>query len=149
MMLGSDRYWPGLCQAIGRPDLLADPRFATARDRAAHSAGCVAELDAVFSAHPLDHWRTALATQDGPWAVVAHVAEAATDGQARANGYVQDVDYGDGRCLPMVGAPVQFDETAPALRPAPEHGAHTEEVLLELGLDWDEIIRLKTVGAVL
>ena len=35
------------------------------------------------------------------------------------------------------------------LRPAPEHGAHTEEVLLELGLDWDEIIRLKTAGAVL
>ena len=71
------------------------------------------------------------------------------DAQARANGYVQDVDYGDGRRLPMVGAPVQFDETAPPLRPAPEHGAHTEEVLLELGLDWDEIIRLKTAGAVL
>src|SRR5437764_298628 len=57
MMLGSDRYWPGLCQAIGRPDLVADPRFATARDRAAHSAECVAELDAVFSAQPLAHWR--------------------------------------------------------------------------------------------
>ena len=149
MMLGSDRYWPGFCQAIGRPDLVADARFATARDRAAHSAECVAELDAVFSARPLDHWRTALAAQDGPWAVVAHVAEAAHDPQARVNGYVQDVDYGDGRSLPMVGAPVQFDETAPPLRPAPEHGAHTEEVLLELGLDWDEIIRLKTAGAVL
>ena len=49
----------------------------------------------------------------------------------------------------MVGAPVQIDEAAPPLRPAPEHGAHTEEVLLELGLDWDEIIRLKTAGAVL
>jgi crotonobetainyl-CoA:carnitine CoA-transferase CaiB-like acyl-CoA transferase len=49
----------------------------------------------------------------------------------------------------MVGAPVQFDETAPPLRRAPEHGAHTEEVLLELGLAWDEIIRLKTLGAVL
>jgi len=149
MMLGSDRYWPGLCRAIGRPDLVTDPRFTTARDRAASSAECVAELDAVFSSQPLDHWRAALATQDGPWAVVAHVAEAADDAQARVNGYVQDVDYGDGRRLPMVGAPVQLDEVAPLLRPAPEHGAHTEEVLLELGYDWDAIIALKTAGAVL
>ena len=149
MMLGSDRYWPGLCQAIGRPNLVADPRFATARDRAANSAACVAELDAIFSAQPLDHWRTVLAGQEGPWAVVAHVAEAVADEQARANGYVQDVDYGDGRRLPMVGAPVQFDEVAPTLRPAPEHGAQTEEVLLELGFDWEEISRLKAAGAVL
>ncbi|HEV7862878.1 MAG TPA: CoA transferase, partial [Acidimicrobiia bacterium] len=130
MMLGSDRYWPGLCQAIGRPDLLTDARFATARDRAAHSAECVAALDAVFCAQPLDHWRTALAGQEGPWAVVAHAAEATVDQQARSNGYIQDVDYGDGRSIPMIAAPVQFEETAPTLRPAPEHGAHTEEVLL-------------------
>ena len=90
-----------------------------------------------------------LAGQEGPWAVVTHAAEAMGDRQARVNGYVQDVDYGDGRSLPMIAAPVQFDETAPALRPAPEHGAHTEEVLLELGLGWDEISGLKASGAVL
>ena len=149
MMLGSDRYWPGLCRAIGRPDLVTDERFVTARARAARSAECVAELDAVFSSRPLDHWRTALAEQDGPWAVVAHAAEAGADAQARTNGYVQDVDYGDGRHLPMVATPVQFDESVPALQPAPEHGAHTEEVLLELGYDWDDIVRFKTSGAVL
>jgi crotonobetainyl-CoA:carnitine CoA-transferase CaiB-like acyl-CoA transferase len=103
----------------------------------------------VFSAQPLHHWRTVLASQEGPWAVVAHAGETIGDGQARVNGYVQDVDYGDGRSLPMVAAPVQFDEMAPALKPAPEHGAHTEEVLQELGLDWEEIVRLKTGGAVL
>jgi crotonobetainyl-CoA:carnitine CoA-transferase CaiB-like acyl-CoA transferase len=148
MMLGSDRYWPGLCDAIGRPDLLSDVRFASARDRAAHSAECVAELDTVFSARPLAHWRAALARQEGPWAVVAHAAEARSDGQARVNGYVQDVDYGDGRSIPMIAAPVQLDETAPTLRPAPEHGAHTEEVLLEMGYDWESINELKTSGAI-
>src|SRR5207248_11508022 len=110
------------CAVIGRPDLVADSRFATARDRAAHSAECVAELDKVFAAEPLEHWRTVLAGQEGPWAVVTHAAEAMGDRQARVNGYVQGVGYGDGRSLPVIAAPVQFDETAPALRPAPENG---------------------------
>lgn len=148
VMLDSNRYWPGLCEAIGHPELVGDERFATARNRAANSAPCVAELDTIFSARPLAHWRDALARQDGPWAVVAHAGEATEDAQARANGYIADVAYDGGRSIPLVSAPVQFDEAPGRLRPAPEHGAHTEEVLLELGYDWDEIIRLKTVGAV-
>ncbi|MCA1842022.1 MAG: CoA transferase [Actinobacteria bacterium] len=80
---------------------------------------------------------------------MAHAADARTDEQARVNGYIQDVDYGDGRSIPMIAAPVQVDEATPTLRPAPEHGAHTEEVLLELGYDWEAISQLKTTGAVL
>ena len=43
---------------------------------------------------------------------------------------------------------MQFDVTAPELGPAPEFAAQTEEILLELGLDWDRIIALKAAGAV-
>jgi crotonobetainyl-CoA:carnitine CoA-transferase CaiB-like acyl-CoA transferase len=48
-----------------------------------------------------------------------------------------------------VANPVQFDETPAELTRAPEHGEHTEAILLELGLDWDAIIALKESGAVL
>ena len=51
--------------------------------------------------------------------------------------------------IDLVANPVQMDETADELRPAPEHGQHTEEILLELGLDWDAIIAYKEAGAIL
>jgi crotonobetainyl-CoA:carnitine CoA-transferase CaiB-like acyl-CoA transferase len=44
---------------------------------------------------------------------------------------------------------VQFDETPPGRGRAPEHGQHTEEILLELGFDWDDIGKAKDSGAIL
>jgi len=72
------------------------------------------------------------------------------DLQAIENGYLPTVRNAAGDDFTLVAAPVQFDEQAvPELRPCPGHGEHTEEVLLELGLDWDEIIERKVSGAVL
>ena len=66
-----------------------------------------------------------------------------------ANGYVCPVTDGEGNEFDLVGAPVQFDERPHELRSAPEHGQHTEELLLELGCSWDEITTHKESGAIL
>src|SRR5258706_4077738 len=47
----------------------------------------------------------------------------------------------DGTSFTLVSSPVQFDETTPALRPGPDMGQHTEEVLLETGYTWEELAR--------
>jgi crotonobetainyl-CoA:carnitine CoA-transferase CaiB-like acyl-CoA transferase len=148
-MLDSQRHWRGLCAALGRDDLADDPRYATAEARAAHSHACTAELDATFGSLSTEECRRRLATQDGAWNDVVVAREVLDDPQARANGYIQDVDYGLDGTAPLVAAPVQFDGEAPALRPGPAHGADTELVLLELGIDWDEISRLKDAGVIL
>jgi crotonobetainyl-CoA:carnitine CoA-transferase CaiB-like acyl-CoA transferase len=76
------------------------------------------------------------------------VLELPTDPQATANGFVQSVAYGDDLTLPLVASPAQFDRTPPRLRPAPEFGADTDDVLQSLGMDMDAIIDAKVDGAV-
>jgi crotonobetainyl-CoA:carnitine CoA-transferase CaiB-like acyl-CoA transferase len=76
-------------------------------------------------------------------------AELHDDPQVRANGYIAAVDVGGDGPLPMVTVPVQFDERPGRPARAPEHGEHTESVLVELGLSWDAIGALKQRGAIL
>lgn len=145
-MLQGQRYWAGFCEAVGRPDLIKDPRFETDALRAANIAACTAELDDIFHTRPLAQWREILATQDGQWDVVQHVGELKDDRQVKANGYLQPVDYGDGRSLMMVSVPMQFNGAPLPARPAPELGADTEVILQELGYDWAQIGKLKDAG---
>jgi crotonobetainyl-CoA:carnitine CoA-transferase CaiB-like acyl-CoA transferase len=147
-MLESDRWWPELCRHIDRADLLDDPRFADAAARSENSAACAEALAATFAAAPLAEWRRRLATLRAPWEVVQDQLEVLDDPQARANGYVTEVEHPTGRTITVVRAPVQFDGGPPTLGVAPEPGAHTEEVLLELGHDWDDIIRFKELGTI-
>jgi crotonobetainyl-CoA:carnitine CoA-transferase CaiB-like acyl-CoA transferase len=149
VFLDSDRYWGPFCEVVGRPELADDPRFADHHARDANAAECAAVLDEVFATRTFEEWKAVLATIDAPWAPVQAVEEVLDDPQVVANGYVGDVLGEDGEVayrLPRV--PVQFDEQPPDLRRAPEHGEHTEAILLELGCSWDEIAALSSAGAI-
>ena len=148
IMLEADKYWPDLCQHIGRPELIDDPRVADAKTRFENRAECVRLLDEAFASRTLDEWRERLATLAGVWAPVQTARELHDDPQVTANGYLPQVDVGDGHSLDLVANPVQFDEAPPNLRRAPEHGEHTEEVLLEMGFEWEQITELKISGAI-
>ena len=143
VMLQPGKFWADVCRHIDRPDLIDDPRFATAELIAANAADGSAILAEVFAARPLAEWADKLATLAGPWAPVQDTLQAGHDAQARANEYFLPAGS-----LELVSSPVQFDVTAPELGPAPAFAAQTEEILQELGLDWDQIINLKSTGAV-
>jgi crotonobetainyl-CoA:carnitine CoA-transferase CaiB-like acyl-CoA transferase len=149
IMLEADKYWPDLCRHIGRPELIEDPRFADAATRFENRAECVQQLDETFASATLDEWRERLATVAGVWAPIQTAREIHDDPQVAANGYIPEVDLGEGHSLGLVANPVQFDEAPAELRRAPEHGQHTEEVLLEMGVSWEEIAAYKESAAIL
>jgi crotonobetainyl-CoA:carnitine CoA-transferase CaiB-like acyl-CoA transferase len=147
-MLQPDRYWADLCGHLERPDLVTDTRFADGRARFEHRVDCVRELEGIFASRTLDEWREKLAQVEGVWAPMQAAGEVARDPQAMVNGYLPEVLADDGRRFTLVANPVQFDETPVTLRPAPELAQHTEEVLLETGLSWEDLAALKETGAI-
>ena len=144
----TEGHFENFCEIIGRKDLVDDPRFANGTARQAHTRECIAVLDDVFAERDLAEWVTILERLSTPWSIVQSAAEAAIDPQVTANAYVTEVQ-GATRPFPLVASPAQFDDVATGLTRAPDHGEHTEEILLEMGRDWDEILRLKEKGAVL
>jgi crotonobetainyl-CoA:carnitine CoA-transferase CaiB-like acyl-CoA transferase len=142
----TEGHFGNFCQAIGRPDLLDDARFATAKARLANARDCISLLDEAFAKRDLAEWQGLLEGLSTPWTVIQTAGEAATDRQVTANQFMTEV--GDGRTYQLAASPAQFDGAPPSLRPAPEHGQHTEEILLELGRTWEDIAKLKASGAV-
>ncbi|WP_460303387.1 CaiB/BaiF CoA transferase family protein [Actinocorallia aurea] len=143
VMLQPGKFWADVCRHIDRPELIDDPRFATAELIAEHTGDAVEILREVLGSRTLAEWTDAFATLAGPWAPVQDTLQVAGDAQIRANEYL--IRAGG---LDLVANPVQFDVAAPAPAAAPEFAAQTEEILQELGFDWDRIIALKAAGAV-
>ncbi len=149
VLLQSDRYWPDLCAHLERPDLLDDPRFKDAAARFEHRRECIEVLRDIFRTRTYDAWRERLQTLEGVWAPLQTSLEVHDDPQVLANGYLEPITAGSGEEFVLPANPVQFDETPSSVRGAPDHGEHTDEVLLELGLTYDEILEHKVTGAVL
>jgi crotonobetainyl-CoA:carnitine CoA-transferase CaiB-like acyl-CoA transferase len=148
-VIQSDKHWDEFCSAIGRDDLRRDERFRDHVLREENATACVLALDQVFAERPLEEWIKVLSAQSAQWSVIQRVGELRSDGQVRVNDMLQTVDYGDGRKVDMVPSPVQHDGRSAALQRAPELGEHTEEVLLERGYSWAQLIELKDCHAIL
>lgn len=142
----SERYWSELCQRLGCPGLADDPRFVDAAARATNAQDLVRTLDELFDSADLPAWRARLAEGNFAWEPVQTVTDLASDPQVIANGIIQEVEAGNGRPVPLISGPAQFDGLPSQMARAPEHGEHTEAVLLELGFDWDDISAFQEAG---
>jgi crotonobetainyl-CoA:carnitine CoA-transferase CaiB-like acyl-CoA transferase len=146
-MLQPDRYWPGFCRALGREDLVADPRFADIPGRAENREALQAIIQETFRTAGLEEWARRLTANDCVWARVQTPLEAGRDPQVAANGYL--VPHPKIPRAALAANPVQYNGGRLELeRGAPGIGEHTEEILGELGLGAEEIARLRGQGAI-
>jgi len=149
LCMDQQHYWPSFCDAVGRPEWKTDPLLATHEAREENSRHCVKLIEELFAERTLAEWKEILATQRGPFDPVQKVGELASDPQVVANGYLADIQDEVGRTLSLVAPPVQFDGARYETCRASDFGAHTDELLGEVGYDMDEILQLKIDGAVL
>ena len=144
--LEQDRHWPGVLRAIERPDLADDPRFRTARDRAASPEIIIAVLDEVFATRTREEWTARFDEHDVWWAPVNTIKEVIADPQAHAAGAFVEMPPVEGEEPYLaVASPVSFEDWDDTPRPVRALGADTEDVLRSLGYDGDGLAGLLAV----
>jgi crotonobetainyl-CoA:carnitine CoA-transferase CaiB-like acyl-CoA transferase len=145
----ADRHWPPLARAVGHPEWLDDPRFATRGARAKNARELIALLDEIFATRPLDEWARAFdAEPDFFWSPINTIDELFADPQFVASGALVTVPDGSSG-TPMLATPSDFSGTPWAPRSlAPELGEHTRSVLSALGRSDAEIARLEQAGVI-
>jgi len=138
-----------VAKAIGRPDLLTDPRFSDPAKLMANMPQLTAILDQIFSSQPMSHWYEVFNGVHVTFGAVREPKEVVNDPQLRANDIVVPLEGAGGKLTSTISSPIQVHDVpkVPAKR-APEIGEHNEEVLKELGFDAKAIDGLRASSAI-
>jgi CoA:oxalate CoA-transferase len=140
-----------LCRSAGRPDWIADPRFATgkARNQPANAAALQGMLAELFLTRPGEDWERMLSAAGAPCALVRDIAQGLALDQLEGRQVIQPVaiDGLPGQRLRVLSAGFEFDSDGPATAPPPRLGEHTDEVLELLGYDEAGRAELRRSGA--
>lgn len=137
--------WDRLCESIGCPELIRDPRFDTSTKRVANRPDMRALLTACFKRKPVSVWMDILQGVDILCAPVANYETLADHPQLRANGMVVSLDHPASGAIRTIGFPIDSVATNGAgHQVAPDRGQHSAAILSEAGFTPEEIAALIT-----
>ena len=149
LAVGNDAQFGRLCEAVGRPEIARDPRFATNAARVRHRGELVALLAPILAARPRREWITALEEAGVPCGPINDLAEVFEDAQVRHRGLRVEVPHPLAGKVPVVASPIRLSATPVVHRAPPLLGEHTDEVLAGvLGMDTARIAALRRDGVV-
>jgi crotonobetainyl-CoA:carnitine CoA-transferase CaiB-like acyl-CoA transferase len=142
-----DDHWQAFCDVAGRPDLAADPRFATLAARAEHIDEVYAETGRIVATRTTAEWLDRLGAAGVPVTAVRSLDDLLADEHLLATGFWQFLEATSEGRLRMPGVPMRFEATPGTIRRAPPRlGEHSAEVLREAGLSAEEIEALARGG---
>ncbi len=146
LMCNKEKFWPALCNAIGRPEWGTDPRFRTFKARLAERENLTAMLDEALSARTTAEWLECFAGTV-PAAPINDVRAALDNPFVTEHGRIQAIPRADGTSFRLLAPPVTCSDPPPA-RPGPGLGEHTDALLQAAGFDGGEIAALRRDGIV-
>jgi crotonobetainyl-CoA:carnitine CoA-transferase CaiB-like acyl-CoA transferase len=128
-MSSPEKFWQGLANAIERPEIFQDPRFATREARIDNQEAMIEVLSARFATRTRTEWCNRLLAEDVPHAPMYDTDEALEDPQAKHLQLLVSAQHPTMGEFRTVRPPVSFDgERSLSVRPPPTLGEHNEEI---------------------
>ena len=147
--VANDSLWKRYCDAVERPDLRDDPRFATAPARVEHRRTLIPIIEALTAARTVQAWMDLLGAAGVPCGRIRSVAEVCTNPQLVERGKVVQRPHPTAGQVQMIGQPIELSDTPARIETAPPLlGEQTDAVLGEAGYSDAEIRTFRATGAV-
>ncbi len=141
LTVANEKLWHALCECVEHPEWIEDARFNTNSQRVLNRAEVTANLQDIFGAQPLSFWLSRLKQRGIPCAPINSVKQALESPLAKANGNIIEADG-----IPMIASALKLDDSPVTVHHAPPMlGAHTREILSEVGLDFAHYQALSVV----
>jgi crotonobetainyl-CoA:carnitine CoA-transferase CaiB-like acyl-CoA transferase len=141
------KIWERFCNILGAPEWITDERYHDKPSRSVNRDALNAEINLRLATHDRSHWIEQFNAGGVACGLISDMREVFAEPQIEHLGMVKEVVSPRLGPQRLVGQPMQLERTPSTIaRAAPRRGEHTEEVLLELGIDADELARMKATG---
>ncbi len=148
--LQSDRYWSDFCRVMKIEQFENDEKHADMFKRAVNPSPLIAILDELFLQKDRAEWGRLFDEKEIIWAPIQTFQETLNDPQAAANGFVSEVIHPEHGSFRLVNCPFKLEKTPASIKAiGPELGQHTEEILMDMGYSWEEILAFKEAKAII